>query len=63
MTRRTFLFVDAIPHFGGHEVMLLRWIEDHMDAEVKKTLKEPLSECVADRLTARLSQRLSEQQA
>lgn len=28
MTRRTFLFVDAIPHFGGHEVMLLRWIEE-----------------------------------
>lgn len=22
------LFVDAIPHFGGHEVMLLRWLED-----------------------------------
>lgn len=21
------LFVDAIPHFGGHEVMLLRWLE------------------------------------
>jgi glycosyltransferase involved in cell wall biosynthesis len=26
--RRTWLFVDAIPHFGGHEVMLLRWLEE-----------------------------------
>ncbi|MFZ4289268.1 glycosyltransferase family 4 protein [Variovorax sp. HJSM1_2] len=24
---RRWLFVDAIPHFGGHEVMLLRWLE------------------------------------
>lgn len=26
--RSTWLFVDAIPHFGGHEVMLLRWLEE-----------------------------------
>lgn len=25
------LFVDAIPHFGGHEVMLLRWLEALVD--------------------------------
>lgn len=24
----TWLFVDAIPYFGGHEVMLLRWLEE-----------------------------------
>lgn len=24
----TWLFVDAIPYFGGHEVMLLRWLQD-----------------------------------
>ncbi|KQP21186.1 glycosyltransferase [Pseudorhodoferax sp. Leaf265] len=29
MTQRgTWLFVDASPFFGGHEVMLLRWIEE-----------------------------------
>ena len=31
MTRESsparWLFVDAIPHFGGHEVMLLRWLQ------------------------------------
>ncbi|MFM9916816.1 MAG: glycosyltransferase family 4 protein [Rhizobacter sp.] len=27
-SRSTWLFVDAIPHFGGHEVMLLRWLEE-----------------------------------
>lgn len=26
-TAPRWLFVDAIPHFGGHEVMLLRWLE------------------------------------
>ena len=28
ISRSTWLFVDAIPHFGGHEVMLLRWLEE-----------------------------------
>ncbi len=28
MEHRRWLFVDAIPHFGGHEVMLLRWLEE-----------------------------------
>ncbi|HVR49473.1 MAG TPA: hypothetical protein VMS38_07015, partial [Pseudorhodoferax sp.] len=30
MTQRsatTWLFVDAVPDFGGHEVMLLRWLQ------------------------------------
>ncbi|HEY4065881.1 MAG TPA: glycosyltransferase family 4 protein [Burkholderiaceae bacterium] len=26
--RPTWLFVDAIAHFGGHEAMLLRWLEE-----------------------------------
>lgn len=28
LPRSTWLFVDAIAHFGGHEVMLLRWLEE-----------------------------------
>lgn len=43
------LFVDAIPHFGGHEVMLLRWLEE--------LLRLP---GVAPRLLARQGSRLFE---
>ena len=28
MTRRHWLFVDAAPAFGGHEVMLLAWLSE-----------------------------------
>ncbi|MDB5998313.1 MAG: hypothetical protein JWP52_12 [Rhizobacter sp.] len=35
MSARVWLFVDASPSFGGHEVMLLRWLEDlQLDASV-----------------------------